>query len=48
MTLRPITNPCAYTPIPYDPNKVITGDPNNWFNGAMFSLPPIIVPGTWR
>ncbi len=34
------TNPCAYIPIPYDPNKVITGDPNNWFNGAMFSLPP--------
>jgi len=34
-------NPCVYTPIPYDPNTVITGDPNNWFNGAMFSLPPI-------
>ena len=32
--------PCVYTPIPYDPKKVITGDPNNWFNGAMFSLPP--------
>jgi hypothetical protein len=32
--------PCLYTPIPYDPNKVISGDPNNWFNGAMFSLPP--------
>ena len=32
--------PCLYTPIPYDPNKAITGDPNNWFNGAMFSLPP--------
>jgi len=34
------SNPCVYTPIPYDPNKVITGDPNNWVNGAMFSLPP--------
>jgi hypothetical protein len=34
------SNPCAYTPIPYDPKTVITGDPNNWFNGAMFSLPP--------
>jgi hypothetical protein len=33
-------NACTYTPIPYDPNKVITGDPNNWINGAMFSLPP--------
>jgi outer membrane receptor protein involved in Fe transport len=36
----PDTNPCAYVPIPYDPSKVITGDPNNWINGAMFSLPP--------
>jgi outer membrane receptor protein involved in Fe transport len=36
----PDTNPCAYQPIVYDPNKVITGDPNNWINGAMFSLPP--------
>jgi hypothetical protein len=34
------SNPCVYTPIPYDPNKVITGDPNHWFNSAMFSLPP--------
>jgi len=33
-------SPCLYTPIPYDPNKVIIGDPNNWFNAAMFSLPP--------
>jgi outer membrane receptor protein involved in Fe transport len=40
------SNPCVYTPIPYDPNKVITGDPNNWVNGAMFSLPPdCIGPG---
>jgi hypothetical protein len=36
----PDTNPCAYQPIVYNPNTVITGDPNNWFNGAMFSLPP--------
>jgi outer membrane receptor protein involved in Fe transport len=36
----PDTNPCAYVPIPFDASKVITGDPNNWFNGAMFSLPP--------
>jgi hypothetical protein len=34
------TSPCLYTPIPYDPSKVITGDPNNWFNANMFSLPP--------
>jgi hypothetical protein len=34
------TNPCPYTPIPYDPNTVITGDPNQWFNPAMFSLAP--------
>ncbi len=35
------SDPCLYTPIPYNPNTVITGDPNNWFNGAMFSLPPV-------
>jgi hypothetical protein len=40
------SNPCVYTPIPYDPNKVITGDPNNWINGAMFSMQPnCIGPG---
>jgi outer membrane receptor protein involved in Fe transport len=33
-------SPCVYTPIPYNPNTVITGDPNNWMQGAMFSLPP--------
>jgi hypothetical protein len=37
------TNPCAYTPIPYDPNTVITGNPNQWFNPAMFSLAPVSV-----
>lgn len=35
------SNPCAYQPIVYNPNTVITGDPNQWFNPAMFSLPPI-------
>ncbi len=35
------SDPCLYTPIPYNPNTVITGDPNNWFNGAMYSLPPV-------
>ena len=34
------SNPCPYVPIPYDASKVVTGDPNNWLNGAMFSLPP--------
>jgi hypothetical protein len=34
------SNPCVYTPIPYDPNKVVTGDPNQWFNPAMFSMAP--------
>jgi hypothetical protein len=34
------SNPCVYTPIPYDPNTVITGDPNQWFNPAMFSISP--------
>ena len=34
------SNPCMYNPIPYDPNTVITGDPNQWFNPAMFSMAP--------
>jgi hypothetical protein len=34
-------NPCLYTPIPYDASSVITGDPNHWFNPAMFSLGPV-------
>jgi carboxypeptidase family protein/TonB-dependent receptor-like protein len=33
-------NPCAYTPIVYDPKTVLTGDPNKWFNPAMFSMAP--------
>jgi hypothetical protein len=35
------TNPCAYTPIVYNPKTVITGNPDQWFNPAMFSLPPV-------
>jgi len=35
------SNPCAYTPIPYDPNTVVTGNVNQWYNPAMFSLPPV-------
>jgi hypothetical protein len=34
------SNPCAYQPIVYDPNTVITGNPNQWFNPAMFSISP--------
>jgi len=30
----PDTNPCLYQPIAYNPNTVITGDPNHWFNAA--------------
>jgi hypothetical protein len=34
-------NPCKkYTPIPYDPNTVITGNINQWYNPAMFSIAP--------
>jgi hypothetical protein len=40
------SNPCPYVPIPYNASKVITGDPNNWINTAMFSIPPACVgPG---
>jgi hypothetical protein len=34
------SNPCAYQPIVYDPKTVITGNPNQWFNPAMFSISP--------
>jgi hypothetical protein len=34
-------NPCKYTPIPYDPNTVITGNIQQWYNPAMFSITPI-------
>ena len=34
------SNPCAYQPIVYNPNTVITGNPNQWFNPAMFSMAP--------
>ncbi len=33
-------NPCMYNPIPYDPKTVITGNPKQWFNPAMFSISP--------
>lgn len=34
-------NPCPfYQPIPYDPNTVITGKPDQWINPAMFSITP--------
>jgi hypothetical protein len=34
------SNPCVYTPIPYNASTVITGNPNQWFNPAMFSIAP--------
>ena len=34
------SNPCAYQPIVYNPNTVVTGNPNQWFNPAMFSITP--------
>ena len=33
-------NPCAYTPIPFNKNTVVTGDINNYFNPDMFSMAP--------
>jgi hypothetical protein len=33
-------NPCKYTPVPYDPNTVITGNFKQWYNPAMFSISP--------
>jgi hypothetical protein len=37
------SNPCVYTPIPYNPSTVITGNVNQWYNPAMFSIPPVTV-----
>ncbi len=37
---------CKYTPIPFNAKTVITGNPNQWFNPAMFSLAPIGQLGT--
>jgi len=34
------SNPCLYTPIPFNPSTVITGNPLQWFNPAMFSMQP--------
>ncbi len=36
----PDTNPCKYQPIVYDPKTVVTGNPKQWFNPAMFSISP--------
>jgi hypothetical protein len=33
-------NPCAYTPVPYNPNTVITGNIDQWYNPNMFSISP--------
>ena len=35
------SNPCAYTPIPFNKSTVITGNPNQWVNPNMFSLQPV-------
>ena len=34
------SNPCPYVPVPYDPNTVITGNINQWYNPNMFSMAP--------
>jgi hypothetical protein len=36
------SNPCAYTPIPYNKKTVSSAhNPNQWYNPAMFSLAPV-------
>jgi hypothetical protein len=35
-----VSNPCAYTPVPYNPNTVITGNIDQWYNPNMFSISP--------
>jgi len=37
---------CKYTPVPFDANKVITGNPKQWFNPNMFVMAPMVsTPG---
>jgi len=35
-------NTAGQTFVPFNPNTVITGNPNEWFNPLMFSLPPLV------
>ena len=38
----PVVSPsCPYVPIPFNPGTVITGNPQQWFNPAMFTLSPV-------
>ena len=34
------SNPCVYTPIPFNKNTVVTGNINQYFNPDMFSMAP--------
>jgi hypothetical protein len=34
------SNPCLYTPIPFNPKTVVTGNLNQYFNPDMFSMAP--------
>src|SRR6202040_1823306 len=34
------SNPCLYTPIPFNAGKVVTGNLNQYFNPFMFSMAP--------
>jgi hypothetical protein len=34
------SNPCLYTPIPFNPKTVVTGNLNEYFNPDMFSMAP--------
>ena len=36
---------CGYTPVVFNKNTVITGNPNQWYNANMFALPAVGVPG---
>lgn len=36
-------NPCLYTPIPFNKNSVVTGNLNQYYNPAMFSMAPELV-----
>ena len=45
VTNTPAGQSNTYNWIPYDPNTVITGNPNHWFNPLMFGVPSLGLPG---
>jgi hypothetical protein len=37
-----VTVTCKYVPVPFNPSTVIEGNPAQWYNPNMFTLPPMV------